>query len=288
MGGVTLAGATILVVTEIWPQPPSTPSPIAVSERADEAEPSTPKAASPSNANISASDNKIAASSGGDAAAGQRVFKKCAACHTVGEGGKHKVGPNLWSVVGRDVASAEGYKYSKALKEVGGVWTVEFFHRYLAAPRKAVKGTRMAFAGLRKQADRENLLAFLRTHSTGGQDTPAQMGSTSQPAKTAASALEAESSEKVASVSEKPGYQIKELKLPEGVGKEETEAYCGACHSMRLVVQQGQTREGWIELFEYMVEEHDMEPLPSDDEKLVLDYLSTNYGVKRKRPKTGS
>ena len=65
------------------------------------------------------------------------------------EGGLNKIGPNLWGIVGRDVAALDGFKYSKALRKVEGVWTLEFLDRYLKSPRKAVKGTRMAFAGVK-------------------------------------------------------------------------------------------------------------------------------------------
>lgn len=99
----------------------------------------------------------------GDAAAGRKVFKKCAVCHTAEKGGKHKVGPNLWNVVGSKKASAEGFSYSKAMKEAGGNWTETDLEGYLASPKKFLPGNRMAFAGVRKAKDRANLIAYLKS-----------------------------------------------------------------------------------------------------------------------------
>ncbi len=86
----------------------------------------------------------------GDVAAGEKVFKKCKACHVVEE--KHKTGPHLVNLFGRTAGTAEGYKkYSKAMKASGIVWNDETLDGYLAAPKKYIKGTKMAFAGLKKK-----------------------------------------------------------------------------------------------------------------------------------------
>ena len=110
-----------------------------------------------------------------DAGKGQSVFKKCAACHTVDNDGANKVGPNLWDIVNRPVAGHGGFSYSAAIKEFadGGsvVWDYEKLSRFLLAPRKYVKGTSMGFAGLKKEGDRANVIAYLRTHS----DNPAPL-----------------------------------------------------------------------------------------------------------------
>ena len=101
----------------------------------------------------------------GDAAAGEKVFKKCKACHMVTKE-RHKSGPHLVNLFGRAAGSAEGFKkYSKAMKESGVVWNEETLDAYLEAPKKYIKGTRMAFAGLRKEKDRANVIAYLRTFS---------------------------------------------------------------------------------------------------------------------------
>lgn len=101
----------------------------------------------------------------GDAAAGEKVFRACAACHSV-EGGKHKVGPSLFGVVGRTPGTADAYKYSDAMKAFGRdgkVWDEAALAAYLADPRGVVKGTRMAFPGLKAAGDRENVIAYLKS-----------------------------------------------------------------------------------------------------------------------------
>ena len=101
----------------------------------------------------------------GDVAAGEKVFKKCKACHMVTKE-RHKSGPHLVNLFGRAAGSAEGFKkYSKAMKGSGVVWDAETLDAYLEAPKKYIKGTRMAFAGLRKEKDRANVIAYLQTFS---------------------------------------------------------------------------------------------------------------------------
>lgn len=100
-----------------------------------------------------------------DAEAGAKVFNKCKACHAADEE-KNKVGPHLVGIIDRPVASVEGFKYSdamKALGEAGDVWSVEALTEYLRAPKKVVPGTKMAFAGLRKEEDEENLIAYFES-----------------------------------------------------------------------------------------------------------------------------
>ena len=101
----------------------------------------------------------------GDAALGEKVFKKCKACHVVDKE-KHKTGPHLVNVIGRTAGTAEGYKkYSKAMKNSGIVWDDETLDGYLEKPKKYLKGTRMAFAGLKKEKDRANVIAYLKQYS---------------------------------------------------------------------------------------------------------------------------
>ncbi|WP_457645267.1 c-type cytochrome [Profundibacter sp.] len=98
--------------------------------------------------------------------AGEKVFKKCKACHTIDDGGAKKVGPNLWGIVGRDVATSEGFKYSDAMLGLSGKsWDAAMLDEYLTKPKDFVPGTAMSFSGLKKEADRHNLIAYLAQQS---------------------------------------------------------------------------------------------------------------------------
>ncbi|QUS56721.1 c-type cytochrome [Pseudovibrio brasiliensis] len=99
---------------------------------------------------------------------GAKVFKKCKACHQVGEKAKNKVGPILNDIIGQQAAVVSGFKYSKALKQLNGdglVWSDENLDAFLTKPKKFVKGTKMTFAGLKKEKDRVALIEFLKSHS---------------------------------------------------------------------------------------------------------------------------
>lgn len=102
-------------------------------------------------------------------ASGAKVFKKCAACHTVDNGGANKIGPNLWDVVGRAKAGSEGFKYSGALSATDGTWDVADLDAFLTKPKDFVPGTRMTFAGLKREKDRTNIIAYLATLSDAPQ-----------------------------------------------------------------------------------------------------------------------
>ena len=101
----------------------------------------------------------------GDIATGEKVFKKCAACHSIVKDGKNNIGPALYNVVGRKVGAIDNYKYSSALSEYGKEWTFEELNGYLIKPAKWIKGTKMAFAGLRKEKDRASVILYLNKNS---------------------------------------------------------------------------------------------------------------------------
>ena len=108
-----------------------------------------------------------------DIDAGKKLSKKCAACHSFNAGGPNKVGPNLWNVLNREMGQVDGYKYSKALMAFGGKWDYSSLNQFLLKPKEYMKGTKMNYAGLKKEKDRANILLWLRSLA----DTPANLPS---------------------------------------------------------------------------------------------------------------
>tara|TARA_Y100000591_G_C21548370_1_gene552409 strand:- start:186 stop:725 length:540 start_codon:yes stop_codon:yes gene_type:complete len=107
----------------------------------------------------------------GDVVSGEKIFKKCAACHSIVKGGKNNIGPALYNVVGRKVGGVSDYKYSKALMNYDKSWTFEELNGFLIKPTKWIKGTKMAYAGLRKEKDRASVIKYLNQSS----DNPLQL-----------------------------------------------------------------------------------------------------------------
>jgi len=103
---------------------------------------------------------------------GKKVFKKCAACHSIAEGGKNKIGPKLWNVMFRPVGSITDYKYSKALVSYGKEWTWEEMNGFLIKPSKWIKGNKMGFAGLKKDEDRASVILYLNQNSDSPKELP--------------------------------------------------------------------------------------------------------------------
>jgi cytochrome c len=111
-----------------------------------------------------------------DVAAGQAAFARCQACHTDSSGGPNGIGPNLWGVLGRPVASHAGFAYSDAMKAHAGElpsWTLDGLYEFINSPQKVVPGTKMSFAGIRDSQTRINLIAYLRTQGSTGFAIPA-------------------------------------------------------------------------------------------------------------------
>ena len=108
-----------------------------------------------------------------DVTSGKKIARKCASCHSFDKGGKNKVGPNLWNIVGGDMGKVAGFKYSSALAGMGGSWDYAALNRFLTKPKDMVPGTKMSFAGIRKPKGRADLIAFLRGMSDSPLPLPA-------------------------------------------------------------------------------------------------------------------
>ena len=114
-----------------------------------------------SSTDVIAADGALAVA--GDALAGEKAAKKCASCHSFNQGGSNRIGPNLWGIANAQPAAVSGFAYSAAMKEFDGVWDVANLLSYLENPRKFMPGTKMGFAGLRKEKERNDVVAYLLT-----------------------------------------------------------------------------------------------------------------------------
>ena len=108
----------------------------------------------------------------GDVTRGAKVFKKCAACHSINKDGKNKIGPKLYNVVGRATGATSDYKYSKALISYSKTWTFEELNGFLIKPAKWIKGNKMGFAGLKNDKDRASVILYLNQNSDNPQPLP--------------------------------------------------------------------------------------------------------------------
>jgi cytochrome c len=108
-----------------------------------------------------------------DAAKGEQVFKKCAACHTIEKGAPNQLGPNLWGMIGEPIGKGHGYAFSEALASKGGMWDFNTLSEWLKNPKKFAPGTKMTFAGLSKPEDRADVIAFMNAKSDAPKPLPA-------------------------------------------------------------------------------------------------------------------
>ena len=206
---------------------------------------------------------------------GQEVFRACSACHSVDKGAAHTIGPNLWGVVDRAVATAEGYdRYTPAMTSFGGAWSAERLDRYLRQPMTVIEGTAMIFPGITSDVDRADLIAWLGLKSPDPTDFASRL---TIPEGAAGTGNSRDTRPTAPQSSRSPDLGV----LVAGDGAEETHAYCTACHSERIVAQQGLTRADWEELLEQMVEENEMNPIEEPDLGRVLAYLAAHYGPDR-------
>ncbi len=187
-----------------------------------------------------------------DAARGEKIFLQCRACHEASPDGRYTVGPNLWGVVGRPLASQPDYPYTDSLKSIGGTWDYETLSRYLFDPKAMAPAGRMAFSGIKRAEERAHLLAYLRTLS----DTPVALPGSPAP-------------------SDAPAYGG----LPAGDGREAVYFTCRACHSLDQFTGERMKREEWDRLIVTMVEKNGMETPEAWARRLMLDYLGSYFGV---------
>ena len=103
---------------------------------------------------------------------GKKVFKKCSACHSIKKGGRNNIGPALYNVLGRNMGALGDYKYSKALIAFGKDWTFDEMNSFLIKPTSYIKGTKMAFAGLKKEKDRASVILYMNANSDSPLDLP--------------------------------------------------------------------------------------------------------------------
>lgn len=199
-----------------------------------------------------------------DPTKGATVFAGCRGCHSIDQGGAALLGPNLWGVIDRKVASVDGFDYSDALKEFGGTWELGRLDEFLGDPSAIVPGTRMAVGGVEDRFDRANLIAYLNRNSAD----PLPIGLDPQSLPPAAAGPEGE---------KKRDFGL----LVDAPGVEKTHAYCTPCHSEMIIVQQGKTRKRWEDAFEWMIEEQGMAKIPEPDNATILDYLEANYNEDR-------
>ena len=126
-----------------------------------------------------------------DAARGEQVFKKCAACHNADKGGANGLGPNLWGVLGEPIGKGKGFAFSDALSGKGGNWTWDTMNEWLKSPKAFAPGTKMTFAGLSKPEDRADVITFLNQHSDAPQTPPPPPAASAAPAEAVAAGTEA-------------------------------------------------------------------------------------------------
>ena len=196
-----------------------------------------------------------------DATTGEKVFLQCSACHVSSPGEASTIGPNLWNLLGREVASLKTYAYSDSLKQVGGRWDFELLNRYLFDPKLLAPEGRMPFAGIKNDAERAHLIAYLRSLSDEPLPLPAP----------GAVAVQLDTLAK-----DDPDRWDG---LPPGTGREEVYYQCRPCHSLMIVKQQGLSRSAWDETLNWMVAEQGMRPIADAAvRERLLVYLSTHFG----------
>ncbi|RXJ74556.1 cytochrome C [Veronia nyctiphanis] len=178
----------------------------------------------------------------------------CMGCHSVTPDSKVGIGPPLWNLPLRKVAGFDDYDYSTGLSEYDMKWTPETLDSFLTSPSTFSPGTKMVYPGVADEGHRLAIISWLATLS----DKPTDWAIDSVDVKSLGS-----------------GQKI----IESGAGMALVVAKCSGCHSLHLVKQQGLSRESWLETLEWMIDEQGMDALNDTEEKQILDYLSTHYGL---------
>lgn len=187
-------------------------------------------------------------------AAGEQQAMVCKACHQFEPDGVPVVGPPLYGIAEREIASYPGFNYSDGLKQHSGKWDAEKLDVFLADPASYAPGTNMVFPGVADPGARAAIIAWLATKNPTPPDWTT--AAASAPVKSAGDGI-----------------------LEPGENMALVASVCSACHSLHLVAQQGLSRDSWEETLEWMVDEQGMDELDEADHEAVVTYLSTYYGT---------
>lgn len=190
-----------------------------------------------------------------DTRKGRKLAQKCRTCHTFRNGEKHKNGPNLWGIIGRPAGKQSGYSYSNAMKTIGIRWGYEELSQYLWNPKKAIPKTKMVFTGIKRSDERADLIAYLRLLSNKPLPLP-------------------ESKKSDLLKLQRGIYDS----MPAGTGREAVYFTCRSCHSIKQFLHVKNTRREWSATLDKMVSKNGMSRPDTLAKKILVDYLTTNYG----------
>lgn len=189
-----------------------------------------------------------------DPTKGEKIFLQCKACHVAEQDATPTVGPNLWGIVQRPVASLQGFAYSESLRAIGGDWDFEKLSRYLFDPKAMAPETRMLFSGIKSAQERADLIAHLRTLADEPTPLPVAIGDEIGPAYGG---------------------------LPDGPGREAVYFTCRACHALEQFTARNLKRDQWDGLLTEMVSTNGMAAPEAWARSLILDYLGTHFGEEK-------
>ncbi|MDA9556659.1 c-type cytochrome [Vibrio sp.] len=189
-------------------------------------------------------------------AAGKEQGQICTACHLTDKGAGASIGPPLWGLAEREIGSHTSFTYSDGLTKLSGKWTPEQLDQFLTSPSSMVPDTKMLFPGIKDDGARKAIIAWLATLNDNVPTSWAQQDIDVSDIKV-------------------PGAGV----LKEGEGMSLVATTCNACHSLHLVAQQGLSKDSWDETLDWMIDEQGMDELDDKERDVILNYLSTHYGI---------